>query len=137
MNVVIEQIHEDELKTLYKLWKEAGLKIKKYDEEKYQMEKAVMYNIDTCFVALINKRIIGSVMGGFMGDKGWISRLAVLPSWQKKGIGSKLLKTVIDRLKQKGAISINLSIAKSNEDVIEFYKKHGFKVRESILLEQS
>lgn len=43
------------------------------------------------FVAKRRQQIIGTVMAGYDGQRGWIYSIAVHPKHQKQGIGSELL----------------------------------------------
>ena len=41
------------------------------------------------FVAMDGNRVIGSVMAGYDGHRGWVNRIAVLQSHRGRGVGSK------------------------------------------------
>jgi len=71
--------------------------------------------------------IIGSIMAGYEGHRGWINYLGVLPEHRKKGIARKLFETAEEKLKALGCPKINLQIRITNSDVLAFYEKIGFK----------
>ena len=73
-------------------------------------------------------QLLGTVMYGYDGHRGWIYALAVDPQQRGKSIGSSLLKKAEDHLRQLGCLKINLQILESNLGVIDFYKKQGFYV---------
>ncbi|MEM3833256.1 MAG: ribosomal protein S18-alanine N-acetyltransferase [Thermoprotei archaeon] len=54
--------------------------------------------------------------------------IAVLPEYRNRGIGSLLLKHLIDLIKTKGIRSIILEVKKDNEPAINVYKKFGFEI---------
>jgi ribosomal protein S18 acetylase RimI-like enzyme len=66
-------------------------------------------------------------MAGYDGHRGWIYYLAVKPEFQKQGIASKLIREAESRLLKIGCPKINLMVRKSNEDVISFYRRIGYK----------
>lgn len=77
-------------------------------------------------VAEVNGEIIGSVMGGYEGHRGWINYLAVHPGHQKQGLGRLLMHDVENRLLKLGCPKINLQVREGNNDVIAFYEAIGF-----------
>ena len=84
------------------------------------------------FVAIEDKRVVGTVMAGYDGHRGWIYSLAVNIEHRGKNIGSGLLAEAEKELKGLGCVKINLQILSSNKEVIDFYIKHGYKVEERI-----
>lgn len=80
------------------------------------------------FVAEISGRLVGTVMAGYDGHRGWIYSLAVDASCRRRGVGRALLQRAEALLYERGCVKINLQIADGNEAVIGFYKKTGYKV---------
>jgi ribosomal protein S18 acetylase RimI-like enzyme len=70
--------------------------------------------------------VIGSVMGGYDGHRGWIYSLAVAPARQRGGIGGALMEHVEKALADRGCVKINLQILEGNAGVVAFYEKLGF-----------
>ena len=74
-----------------------------------------------------NSTIVGSIMAGYEGHRGWINYLGVVPEYRKKGIATKLMEAAEKKLKTHGCPKINLQVRTSNSDVLVFYEKIGFK----------
>ncbi len=89
---------------------------------------------DLFFVATVEERVVGTIMGGYDGHRGWIYSVAVDPEYQRQGIGSALLHHVEVALIQRGCLKINLQIRTSNTKVIAFYAKFGYEVEEIVSL---
>lgn len=53
--------------------------------------------------------------------------MGLLPEYRGKGIGSKLLKAVMDHAKKFGLEKVELHVYTSNEHAIALYKKFGFE----------
>lgn len=87
---------------------------------------------DLFFVATIDEQVIGTVMGGYDGHRGWIYSVAVDPEYHRQGIGSALLRHVEAALLQRGCLKINLQVRTSNTEVIAFYAKLGYEVEEIV-----
>ncbi len=71
-------------------------------------------------------RVIGTVMGGFEGHRGWINYLAVDPGLRHRGLGSALVAEVEQGLRDLGCPKINVQIRRDNAAAIEFYEGLGF-----------
>ena len=70
-------------------------------------------------------------MGGYDGHRGYIYYLAVLPEFQKKGVGSKILSVVEKKFLKIGCPKINLFVRNTNIQVKSFYKKNQYTFQES------
>lgn len=77
-------------------------------------------------------RAAGSIMAGYDGHRGWISRIAVLQSHRQKGIGEALVQEAERRLAALGCLKINLQVIASNSAVLGFYRKCGYEVEERV-----
>jgi len=126
--LIIEKMKLSDFDALRALWGESGLHLASYARGKHELDLLIRFNTESCIVAKNNETIIGTAIGAFNGKRAWIYHVAVGPKWQKKGIGSVLLKHVEEILKKKGATKIFLGIAFTNLKVAPFYSKHGYTV---------
>ena len=83
-------------------------------------------------VALAGGRVIGTVMAGYDGHRGWIYAMAVSPDHRNQGIGSRLLQAAETNLMKLGCIKINLQIMADNREVERFYSSNGYLVENRI-----
>ena len=65
-------------------------------------------------------------MFGYDGHRGWLNYFAVLPQFQKRGFGRRLLNFGETKLIEKGCPKLNLQIRTDNEEAKNFYKKVGY-----------
>jgi ribosomal protein S18 acetylase RimI-like enzyme len=70
--------------------------------------------------------VLGTVMAGYDGHRGWIYSLAVRVTSQRAGIGSALMHHAEAELESRGCVKINLQILSDNEDVQHFYEQLGY-----------
>jgi ribosomal protein S18 acetylase RimI-like enzyme len=98
----------------------------------FVIDRKLAVNDNLFFVALEQQKVIGTIMAGYDGHRGWIYALAVIPEMRKKGIGTQLLKHAEDELIIRGCVKINLQIMAENREVKEFYLKNGFCIEERI-----
>jgi len=82
---------------------------------------------ETFIVAEINGIIVGYV-AGFMASEGVgrIFSLAVHPSYQRRSVGSHLLKEMINLFREMGILEIILEVRSNNFKAKRFYERHGF-----------
>jgi ribosomal protein S18 acetylase RimI-like enzyme len=89
---------------------------------------------DLFFVAELDDEVVGTVLAGWDGHRGWIYSLGVRPDLQRGGIGSALLGHAVEALRARGCPKINLQVLSDNRAVIGFYQRHGFKVEDRVSL---
>ena len=80
----------------------------------------------TLVTARENNNLIGLIR--IIGDSTYeyyISEVMVLPEYQGKGIGTKLMKATLDYCKKDGFMKIFLTAAKGRE---KYYRRFGFKI---------
>jgi ribosomal protein S18 acetylase RimI-like enzyme len=80
------------------------------------------------FVAALGNDVVGSVMAGYDGHRGWINYLAVDPQHQGAGVGRLLMEQAEQHVEQAGCPKINLQIRVGNSAATEFYERLGFTV---------
>jgi ribosomal protein S18 acetylase RimI-like enzyme len=96
------------------------------------IDSKLAVNDNLFFVAVADNQVVGTVMTGYDGHRGWIYSLAVAPGKRHQKIGSALLSHAENSLKELGCIKVNLQILPSNEAVTSFYIKNGYKVEPRI-----
>ena len=91
------------------------------------------YKDDNCIVAELNNRIVGACWTRIMNDYGHIDdntpsfAISLYEEYRGKGIGTKLMKTMLKLLKDKGYKKTSLAVQKDNY-AVKMYKKVGFKI---------
>lgn len=83
-------------------------------------------------VAVDDGRVIGTVMGGYDGHRGWIYALAVAPTHRRRGTAAALMAAIEERLAAAGCGKVNLQVRASNTVVIDFYQRLDYAVEERV-----
>jgi ribosomal protein S18 acetylase RimI-like enzyme len=96
------------------------------------LDKKLAVDDGLLFTAEVDGKVVGSVMAGYDGHRGWIYSLAVLPEHRRRGLGSRLVRHAEEHLKALGCPKINLQIMKGNEAVESFYRKLGYESEQRI-----
>lgn len=79
-----------------------------------------------CWVAELDARVVGMLVGWFIVDEIHIATIATHPDFRKQGIGEKLLAFALQSAKDEGAISSFLEVRESNTAALELYRKFGY-----------
>lgn len=90
--------------------------------------KGEMQKSSTCFfVAVESQEIIGYVCFSLLYDEAELNRICVLPQYRSKGIGSRLMDFLINKLKALSCAKLMLEVRSTNSEAVALYKKFGFK----------
>jgi ribosomal protein S18 acetylase RimI-like enzyme len=98
-----------------------------YNDPAFAIDRKIAVD-DLFWVAEEGGAVIGTVMAGYDGHRGWIYSLAVAPDRRGQGLGTRLLDHALAALKGRGCVKVNLQILESNEAVRRFYEANGFTV---------
>jgi len=116
------------------LWNLCGLIVPSNNPEK-DIELKMSFQPELFFIAESEKKIIGTVMTGYDGHRGWLNYLGVHPEYRGVGCGRMLVEFSIQKLKELNCPKLNLQVRNSNTSVIDFYKRLGFSEHEVISLQ--
>ncbi|MEX1345352.1 MAG: GNAT family acetyltransferase, partial [Candidatus Limnocylindrales bacterium] len=73
-------------------------------------------------------RVVGTVMAGYDGHRGWINYLAVAPASRARGLGRALMDAAEERLAALGCAKINLQVREGNDAARAFYEAIGYRL---------
>ncbi len=96
------------------------------------IDKKLVAEDDLLFLALLENRVVGTIMAGYDGHRGWLYSVAVCPQHRLLGIGTLLIRHAEQALATLGCLKINLQIVAGNEQVTSFYRTLGYKIEERI-----
>ena len=124
----------DDYEEVYTLWRScAGMGLNNLDDSQEGVDKFLKRNPDTCFVAQSGSKIVGVIMAGNDGRRGYIYHTAVHPQYRNQGIASQLVNTVFQALKQCDINKVALVVFDRNKLGNHFWENRGFSVREDIV----
>lgn len=96
------------------------------------IDKKLAVADDLFFVAMGGDTVVGTVMAGYDGHRGWIYSVAVAPTHRRQGLGSQLVTHAERILTERGCMKINLQVMPENEKVAAFYTALGYDVEPRI-----
>lgn len=119
---------------VYALWLSCrGMGLNHLDDSREGVKKYLNRNPDTCFVAQEDGKIVGVIMAGNDGRRGYIHHTAVHPSYRRQGIAESLVESTLSALKKEGIHKVALVAFRKNEDGNAFWEKQGFTEREDLV----
>ena len=142
-NLIIREIRKDEYKLLEDFLYEAifiPVGVEKASRDIIKNEQLQVYikdfgtnKDDNCLLAEYDERIVGACWTRIMNDYGHIDNdtpsfaISLYEEYRGKGIGTKLMKSMLKLLKEKGYKRTSLSVQKSNY-AVKMYMNIGFKI---------
>ena len=130
----IRNMQLDDYDSVYALWLScAGMGLNNIDDSREGIKKYLARNPETCFVAVEQGNIIGAILTGHDGRRGYISHTAVSPAYRRKGLGKQLVETALHALKEQNITKVNLVVFARNEDGNAFWKALGFTERPDLV----
>lgn len=127
----IRPYQEPEVSTVVELWRKCGLVTPENDPCK-DIAAKIAFQPELFLIAQLDWQLIGTVMAGYEGHRGWLNYLAVDPEHQNGGYGRLLVEAAENRLIELGCQKVNLQVRTSNKKVIDFYRNIGYVTEDRI-----
>lgn len=119
---------------VYALWLSCkGMGLNDLDDSRAGIDRFLKRNPDTCFVAEENEVIVGVIITGNDGRRGYIYHTAVSPQFRRKGIAGALVNAALNALKDLGINKTALVVFNRNVDGNAFWESMGFSSREDLV----
>jgi ribosomal protein S18 acetylase RimI-like enzyme len=107
------------------LWTEAGL-TRPWNPPERDLQRALDGGSSTVLGAFDGDRLVGTVMVGDEGHRGWVYYLAVDDRLRGAGLGRHLMAAAEDWLRDRGVVKVQLLVRSTNETVLGFYDHLGY-----------
>ncbi|MEL6138420.1 MAG: GNAT family N-acetyltransferase [Cyanobacteria bacterium J06628_6] len=86
------------------------------------------------FVARSGNELVGMVMCGHDGRRGYLQHLLVKPAYRGQGIAQLLVQYCLDALEAIGILKIHLFVLKENERGAAFWRSQGWQQRADVTM---
>ncbi|HWM16381.1 MAG TPA: GNAT family acetyltransferase [Microbacterium sp.] len=108
------------------LWQATGL-TRSWNNPHLDIQRKLTVQPELFFVAVEGEDIIGTVMAGYDGHRGWMYYLASDPTRRGQGIGRALVATAEEALLELGCPKVQLMVRPGNDDALGFYDTLGYE----------
>ncbi|MEV8274358.1 GNAT family acetyltransferase [Microbacterium sp. NPDC077184] len=127
----IRAFRPDDTEAVVALWEEVGL-TRPWNDPRKDIARKLEVQPELFVVAVDDDRILGTVMAGYDGHRGWMNYLAAGPDARGTGIGRALVEHVEHALEARGCPKVNLQVRSSNTAVVAFYEHLGYTVDDTV-----
>lgn len=115
------------------LWERCDL-LRSWNDPETDIERKQQHDVDLFLVADIGGEVVGSVMGGYDGHRGYAYYLGVHPDYRGRGIANALISRLEKKLIARGCPKIQLMVRDDNDAVIGMYEKLGYEPQDVLCL---
>jgi len=123
----------DDESAVISLWERCGL-IRSWNDPRKDIARKIALDPDLFLIAIEDESLIGTIMIGYEGHRGWINYLAIDPDHGRKGYARQLMVAAENLLAERGCPKINLQVRTDNRDAVDFYKALGYQIDDVINL---
>ncbi len=130
----IRPMNIDDYDKVYALWISCkNMGFNDLDDSRDGIERFLLRNPDTSFVAVENDAVIGVILGGHDGRRGYIYHTCVDEKHRKQGVASMLVDACIGSMKQNGINKTALLVFSRNDAGNKFWEKMGIYKRTDVI----
>ena len=122
----ITPAHPHDRESIVRLWTRCGL-VRPYNPPEHDIDFARGRDGSDILVLRLADGVIGSVMVGHDGHRGWIYYLAVDPDHQRNGHGERLVRAAEQWLRERQVRKCQLMVRDTNIGVVGFYDRLGYE----------
>ena len=115
------------------LWERCGL-TRPWNDPLRDIRRKRAVRPDLFLVGELDGQVVGTVMAGYDGHRGWVNYLGVDPAVRRRGLGRALMAEAERRLRAADCPKINLQVRTGNVEAIEFYRRIGFALDDVVSL---
>ena len=113
----------DRLRTF---WLTCGIKIRPGDDDA-SLAVFAARNPSLMLLAEENGHLVGSALAGWDGRRGWLYHVATDPEMQRRGVATRMVQTIEERLRTLGCRKLNLIVWDDNTEAMRFWEANGYE----------
>lgn len=133
INMKIEKFKMQYYDEIVELWRRTGIGVGSSDT-KDEVAAVLARNPNLFLIGKEDGKVLAGVIGTFDGRRGYVHHLAVDPDYQKMGYGKMIMDELIELFRNLKVHKLHLFIEKTNRNVVEFYNKLGWEIRDDLVM---
>jgi ribosomal protein S18 acetylase RimI-like enzyme len=131
MKPLVRSYRPEDREALVSLWSICEL-TRPWNNPDRDIDRKLARDGDNLLVLEEDGSLVGTVMVGYDGHRGWVNYLGVHPAHRRCGLGRLLMDEAEARLRALGCAKVNLQIRTSNTAASEFYRRIGYSLDEAV-----
>ncbi|MCI8212202.1 GCN5 family acetyltransferase [Pseudomonas sp. S25] len=108
-----------------------GVSVREADSRE-STSRYLLRNPGMSFVAEVESTIVGCVMCGHDGRRGYLQHLLVLENYRRQGIANALVERCLSTLESHGILKCHLDVLKTNRAAAHYWSAQGWQLRTDI-----
>ena len=121
----------DDYEKLFEMWQSTpNMGLRSLDDSKEGISFFLKRNPNTNFVAYDNNKLIGAILSGHDGRRGYIYHTVVLPEYRRQGIATNLVDMAVKALQEEGITRVCLNVMETNEQGKKFWIDRGWEKKD-------
>ncbi len=124
---------QDDLEEVITLWERCDL-LRPWNDPETDIERKQNQGADLFLIAEAAGEVVGTLMGGYDGHRGWANYLAVHPDFRGRGIANALMSRLEKKLIARGCPKLQLLVRDDNDAVLAMYEKLGYEIQDTVCL---
>lgn len=118
------------------LWESCGL-TRPWNDPLADFDRAIAGSTSVILGVIQNGALVGTVMVGEDGHRGWVYYLAVADDVRYRGLGSQLMSAAEHWLRSRGVSRLNLMVRQENKAAVAFYEARGYGLSDVMVLQKN
>ncbi|MEE0957122.1 MAG: GNAT family N-acetyltransferase [Ruminococcus sp.] len=130
--MIIRPMTIDDYDEVFAMWQITSKRALSKADERDQIARYLQRNAGMSQVAVTDGKIVGTVLAGHDGRRGFIHHMAVLPQYRRRRIGHKLAERAIACIAADGIDKTHIFCYQNNETGQDFWRDFGFEKRDDV-----
>ena len=118
--------------SIIRLWQRAFPNEPAWNEPSHMIDQKAAFQGEWFFVCTHEEQIVGTVLAGYDGVRGWVHKVCADPAAQRMGVASQLMQAAEAALASAGCGKLNLQVRAGNDAAIAFYRSAGYAVEDRV-----
>lgn len=130
--IYLHPLHESDYPKLIKLWASSDWIDVRQTDTPAALAR-FLYRNPTCnLAAYAGTRMVGAVLAGHDGWRGYLYHLAVKPEYRERGIGAQLVNAAVGAIRREGIPKMHCLVKRDNLIAQQFWEACGFELRDEL-----
>ena len=129
-NLRIRCFRETDREAVRNIWREQLIQNQPYHDIDISIDRKMAYQPELFFVGELDNQVVGTVMAGYDGHRGWLYAVAVDERYKRRGIARALVAHAEEALRKLDCVKINLQVEQGRDEVIGFWEALGWETHQ-------
>lgn len=131
-DIALRPLRAEDFNAAAALWRAADAVVLRIDDNPETFGRFLERNPDCCCAAWHGGMLVGAVMAGHDGRRGYLYHLAVSSQYRRLGIGRALVEQSVTVLRAQGIGKCHVFVKRNSSTAASFWSKLGWELRDDI-----